>query len=114
MKRKQHETKKQLSTKDREAIDGFIDRALERYSIEDIVFCFLDKIDNWKDREKMIEQLLQDEEVKEDLKSELESEYKQGKIFIQAETMEQETKIMDFLCTSIFPYHNQQQAALFA
>jgi len=114
MKAKKPKPKTYLSTKDREGIDLFIDRVLERYSIEDVVFCFLDKIDNWKDREQMIKVLLNDAEVKDDLKSELESEYKEGKIFIQPETMEQETKIMDFLCTSIFPYHNQQQAALFA
>lgn len=114
MKAKKPQPKKYLSAKDREAIDGFIDRALERYSIEDIVFCFLDKIDNWKERDKMIDVLLKDAEVKDQLKDELESEYKQGKIFIQPETQDQETRIMDFLCSSIFPYYNQQQAALFA
>ena len=105
---------KQITTKERERLNTLIEIVLKKYSIDDIVFSFLDKTDGWKDRSDIVTALLKDESLKDDLKEELEAEINEGKTIIKLQTMDQESKLKDFLCTSIFPYYNQQQAFLFS
>jgi len=113
MKRKT-KVKPPIKTAERERLENLINLAIERYRLEDIIDAFTDAVDNWKDRETVVNCLLQYDSFKEQFKENLEAEITQGKFLIEANTLADQMKIQDFLCTEIFPYYNQQQTQLFA
>jgi hypothetical protein len=103
-----------LRTKERQILDALIERVLDKYNLDEIITCFLDKINDYHDRQIIAKTVLEDELLKDDLKFELEEEFKKGRFIVTLETQEQETKLTEFICENIFPYYNQQQSALFA
>ena len=106
--------KKQLTTKERETLDNLMELVLDKYKIEDIVFSFLDKITDWKVRDAMVTELLKDENVKDTIKYEIQSELMQGKFVVSVQSMEQHSKLTDFVCSNIYPSYNEQQHHLFS
>lgn len=113
MKRKT-KVKPPIKTAERERLENLINLAIERYRLEDIVSAFIEATDNWQDRSTVVKGLLESEGYKDEIKSEVEYEITQGKFLIEANTLADQMKIQDFLCSEIFPYYNQQQTQLFA
>lgn len=108
MKTKKKLPKKYLSTQDANLLERLILSAKERFTVKDIVLQFLDSLD-WREREKMIEQLLNDENVKDDLKLALKSEMTtEGFLILKIDSMDKKDKLTDFIET-LYPYHNDQQ-----
>ncbi len=105
---------KQITTKERETLDNLMELVLDKYKIEDIVFSFLDKITDWRVRDAMVTELLKDENVKDNIKDELQMEILQGKFVVTVESMAQYDKLTDFVCTNIYPSYNDQQHHLFS
>lgn len=103
-----------MTTHTRERLDKLIDAVLTSFEMQDIAVVFLDKIDNWEDRESLAKILLEDKDLKSDLKFELENEFKEDKIIIEAKEMglTKVEKLRAFLTSEIFPFYNEQQTAL--
>lgn len=101
-----------MTTQNRNRIEPLIERALDAFNIEDLATVFLEKIDNWKQRELLVKTMLEDKEIKSDFISELEGEILQDRIVIEVKEMTKIEKIKAFLTTEIFPFYNEQQTAL--
>jgi len=113
--KKKIETKKMISTKDAEKLKALIEVAKEKFSIEDILFFFLDSVDNdWKERNETVKAILDNSIIKDELKENLESEMKtEGFLLLKLDNMEQKNKVTEFLTSVIYPYYNEQQKNLF-
>lgn len=109
------QTKKMITTKDAEKLKGLIELAKEKFSIEDILFFFLDSVDNdYKERNETVKAILENSIIKDEIKEGLESELKaEGFLVLQITNMEQRNKIDEFLTTAIYPYYNEQHSNLF-
>lgn len=109
------QTKKMITTKDAEKLKGLIELAKEKFSIEDILFFFLDSVDNdYKERNETVKAILANSIIKDEIKEGLESELKtEGFLVLQITNMEQRNKIDEFLTTAIYPYYNEQHSNLF-
>lgn len=103
-----------IKTAERERLENLINLAVDKYRLEDIIDAFTEAVDNWRDRGTVVNCLLQYDSFKDQFKANLEDEITQGKFLIEANTLADQMKIQDFLCTEIFPYYNQQQTQLFA
>lgn len=113
MKRKT-KVKPPIKTAERERLENLINLAVEKYQLEDIIDAFTEAVNHWTDRETVVNCLLQCDSFKQEFKEKLEDEILQSKIVIEVNTLADQMKIQDFLCTEIFPYYNQQQTQLFA
>lgn len=102
------------TSKELETLAGLIEKAIEKYPIEDIVSVFITNITRWQDRDKVVQELLKDDDTKSELLNELQMEFLADKYVVQLESMEQREKLNDFVCAHIYPYYNQQQALLFS
>ena len=104
-----------ITTKDAEKLKGLIELAKEKFSIEDILFFFLDSVDNdYKERNETVKAILENSIIKDEIKEGLESELKtEGFLVLQITNMEQRNKIDEFLTTAIYPYYNEQHSNLF-
>jgi len=113
--KKKIEAKKMISNKDAEKLKALIEVAKEKFSIEDILFFFLDSVDNdWKERNETIKAILANEIIKDELKEELQGEMKtEGFLILKLNNMQQKEKLTDFITTAIYPYYNEQQTNLF-
>jgi len=109
------QTKKMITTKDAEKLKGLIELAKEKFSIEDILFFFLDSVDNdYKERNETVKAILENSIIKDEIKEGLESELKtEGFLVLKITNMEQRNKIDEFLTTAIYPYYNEQHSNLF-
>ena len=109
------QTKKMITTKDAEKLKGLIELAKEKFSIEDILFFFLDSVDNdYEERNETVKAILENSIIKDEIKEGLESELKtEGFLVLQITNMEQRNKIDEFLTTAIYPYYNEQHSNLF-
>jgi len=109
------QTKKMITTKDAEKLKGLIELAKEKFSIEDILFFFLDSVDNdWRERGEAVKAILANEIIKDEIKGELESEMKtEGFLILKIDNMQQKEKLTEFITTAIYPYYNEQQKNLF-
>jgi len=109
------QTKKMITTKDAEKLKGLIELAKEKFSIEDILFFFLDSVDNdYKERNETVKAILENSIIKDEIKEGLESELKtEGFLVLRITNMEQRNKIDEFLTTAIYPYYNEQHSNLF-
>lgn len=113
--KKKIEAKKMISNKDAEKLKAFIELAKEKFSIEDMLFFFLDSVDNdWRERGEAVKAILANEIIKDEIKGELESEMKtEGFLLLKLDNMEQKNKVTEFLTSVIYPYYNEQQTNLF-
>jgi predicted kinase len=112
---KKLKNKKPLFQTDRMKLTSLIELAKQKYSIEDILFCFLDSVDNdWKERNETVNAILANSIIKDELKDKLSSEMKtEGFFIVKMDSMQQKEKLTDFLTTVIYPYYNEQQINLF-
>jgi hypothetical protein len=115
MAKKKIEAKKMISNKDAEKLKAFIELAKTKFSIDDILFFFLDSVDNdWRERTETVKAILGNSIIKDELKEELSSEMKtEGFFIVKMDNMQQKEKLTDFLTTVIYPYYNEQQINLF-
>lgn len=109
MKRKT-KVKPPIKTAERERLENLINLAVQKYGINNVVAAFIDQHKMYYERREVVKEILTDEDYKGDLHSELEEEYKRGKVFIEVETMAEEMKIMELLSTSgiLAPYNQTQ------
>lgn len=106
---------KQITTTEAEQLQKLIHAVKNKFEIKDIVFYFLESIDNWRERSQFVNALLSNNDVKQDIKDELQTEMKSdGLIVLKIQNMDKQSKLNDFLCSEIFPYYNEQQKELFA
>lgn len=104
---------KYVSVKDAELLERIIASAKERWTIKDIVLYFTDGMD-WSERRELIETLMKDAEMKEDITGDLKDGLaNEGYTVLKVETMEKRSKLEEFVNSILFPYYNDQQAALF-
>ena len=62
------QTKKMITTKDAEKLKGLIELAKEKFSIEDILFFFLDSVDNdYKERNDTVKAILENSLIKDEI-----------------------------------------------
>lgn len=99
-----------IKTAEMQRLENLIDLAVDKYGIENVVFAFIERNNHWSDRTPVIKELLKDENYREDLHSELEEEYKRGKVFIPVESLAEEMKIMELVSGSgiLAPYNQTQ------
>lgn len=109
MKTKKKLPKKYLSIQDSDLLERLINSVKKRYTIKDIVFMFLDKLDGYEERNEMVEELMKDENVEENLKRRLKSEMTtDGFIVLKVDTLDKRERLNDFIDT-LYPYYNDQQ-----
>lgn len=99
-----------IKTAERERLENLIDLAVHKYGINNVVAAFVDQYKLYFDRQEVIKEILLDEDYKGDLHSELEEEYKRGKVFIPVESLAEEMKIMELVSGSgiLAPYNQTQ------
>ena len=112
MQKKQ--VKKQITTKQAEQLSTLIDAVKEKYSISDIAFYFFDGLD-WGQRRELIAAIMSDADIKDRVKDGILSEERaEGAIILKVDSMDKKSQLEDFICTKLFPYHNEQATYLFS
>ena len=102
--------KKQITTTEARQLEKLIHSVKNKFEIKDIVFFFLESIKTWKEKSNFIDALIDNEEMKTDIKEELESEMiSEGFIVLKVENLVKRGKIEDFINSEIFPCYNEQQ-----
>lgn len=103
---------KYVSVKDAELLERIIESAKERWTIKDIVFYFTDDM-AWDEKDELAAALMANEGIKESVEDIVKDELKQeGYTILKAETMEKKGKLEEFINSVLFPYYNEQQAAI--
>lgn len=80
-------------------LHSLVAKALNKYTAEELFAALYEESDND-----------QQEDIREEMKSILTSN---GGIFIDVPELDKRTKVEDFLCSEIFPYHSDQQSQMF-
>ena len=102
--------KKQITTTEARQLEKLIHSVKGKFDIKDIVFYFLDSMKTWQEQSEFIEALIDNEEMKKELKEELQSEISaDGFIVLKVESMDKKSKLEDFINSQIFPYYNEQE-----
>jgi hypothetical protein len=105
---------KEITPTEAEHLQNLICALKGKFKIEEIVSFFLYSMKTWNEKSIFINALLQNDEMKQDLKEKLSTEMQDnGFLVIKLENMDKRSKLNDFLCSEIFPYCNEQQNQIF-
>ena len=101
--------KKQITTTEARQLEKLIDSVKNKFEIKDIVFFFLESMQTWGEKSEFIDALIDNNEMKTEIKEELESEMiSEGFIVLKVENLVKRWKIADFINSEIFPFYNEQ------
>ena len=109
----QKETARYISVKDAELINRVIESAKERFSIKDLAHYFTSEL-GWKEREHLIDALMQDKDIKEDIIYRVKDELKvEGYTILKAQTMDKKSMLDEFISSVLCPFYNEHEKTMF-